>query len=183
MISSYVTIVDTWRRRKRIISAEFSILQTEYPVIPAVIFPLQTSPFEFIIALGSVLGIWYGFSAIHLDPVQHYLPNSVSHSMDRTGEKKLNSISSKLSDISSNRTFGLMRLSNQECKQLLHTNHFHQSIVIEMGIKQVTLSKGRRERERDREMKPEHVYPTHEGATVNVTFSMRRRSNKIEILF
>lgn len=125
MISSYVTIVDTWRRRKRIISAEFSILQTEYPVIPAVIFPLQTSPFEFIIALGSVLGIWYGFSAIHLDPVQHYLPNSVSHSMDRTGEKKLNSISSKLSDISSNRTFGLMRLSNQEC----NTSSFYTQII------------------------------------------------------
>lgn len=71
-ITSYVTLVNAWTVTQRLNATEFVITQTEYPVIAVYFFP-KTSFFELIIALGSILGIWYGLSAIHLDPSQHLL--------------------------------------------------------------------------------------------------------------
>lgn len=68
--SNFVTIVDEGREYSDPNSTEFVLSNTEYPVI-VVVFREAIDLIQLVINLGSIMGIWFGFSAIQLDPIQY----------------------------------------------------------------------------------------------------------------
>lgn len=81
-ISSYIPLIDEWRETNQTNSTEFEINQTEFPVI-SVIFSPQSSFFQLTISIGSILGIWYGLSAVHFDPSRLIENNSHEVTTDK----------------------------------------------------------------------------------------------------
>lgn len=73
-IASFVTLLNEWKHEDDPPSGnstQLHLTRTEYPVITIKFLAKQTAP-EFFIILGSILGIWFGLSAVHFDPKRYF---------------------------------------------------------------------------------------------------------------